>query len=44
MYSALDDFVMNNLHEFNARKLVTIETADITDDRQADAEKEKPSV
>jgi HSP90 family molecular chaperone len=29
LYSPLDDFVMNNLREFNGRKLVTIETAEL---------------
>ncbi len=44
MYSAIDDFMMNNLHEFSGRKLVTVEVSDVAadtapTDKKADAEK-----
>jgi hypothetical protein len=29
MYSAIDDFMMNNLHEYSGKKLVTAEVSDV---------------
>ena len=43
LYSALDDFVMNNLHEYSGKKLVTVETADITEDKKDASTADKPS-
>ena len=40
LYSAIDDFMMNNLHEFSGRKLVTAEVSDVAaDTKPAEAEK-----
>ena len=40
MYSAIDDCMMNNLHEFSGRKLVTAEVSDVAADTAKPA---KPS-
>ncbi len=46
MYSSIDDFMMNNLHEFSGKKLVTAEMSDVGTSTTAKpaAEASKPGV